>query len=164
MRSGLIKLLGLVFLSAMFSRLQAQDTVRVKDVFSVLLDADLKEDGVNLNGKPIVVVSNTNCRPCVEYFAKRADNYQLLFILFSESLLEVRNLLATYHLKPSEALFTACGYVMQKKQEVCGGPAPLILKPCGEFYQFYNYKASSELTKDFTLKQKKLKKRLGECE
>lgn len=158
-------LINLIFLGSLMllSVSKAQDTVQLKRVFTRLFDADLKTEGAKINGKPIVVVSNTNCRACVEYFTRTPDDYQFIFLLFNESLIEIKHLLATYNLKPEHLLFSACEYVSEQKHNLCNEPSPCLLKPCDKSFVFYNYKSTSKLTSGFTLKSPKLKRRLCSC-
>lgn len=151
-----IKCLFILVLS--FSSAQAQQSVLNFDsTITTAFDSDLRP--VKLTKKNsnsfVVFVSSTNCSGCVKYFIKRKKKFTFLFLLNSESLLEINKIIKTYNLKNCSVYFTTSPFVYQKKKDLCQSPTPCFFQRCGDKTIFFNYSELDKITEEFTISEKK---------
>lgn len=125
-----------------------------------IFDSNLTEVKMDA-GVPVVIVSNKNCGSCVNYFLNHRKKYRYLFILSSESLLEIQKTLKVYKLKKEDTYFTTCESVKQVNESVCEKPTPCLLMSKGGTWYFYDYTALDTLTSEFTAKQAKFRKTIN---
>lgn len=126
--------------------------------FIKIFDSNLKEihDFKNvIGGKPLIVISNKNCGGCVDYFIKGKKYFKFLFILNSESLLEVQKAMRIYDLKKENVFFSSCEYIIQFNDELCSKPTPCLISQNESTIYFYDYPLLDSFSKEFTLKHSK---------
>lgn len=158
-----LRSLGISFLLCMAFQplLRAQnEPVLFDSIFTQVVDANLqpvKQAASALQKKPVIIVSTSHCSACVKYFAQAQKNYNFIFLMNYESLLEVERILNFYKLKGKNIYFTTIACVKNKKAMIGSGPTPLAMYYLQNNYHFVDYPSLNKASQEFTLDHNKLK-------
>ena len=146
--------------------LHSQKVISYPDsIFLKLLDSELNVKSISakkLFKKPTVIISSTNCIACTEYFTRHKRKFNYVFVLYNESLAEIKRILDHHSLKKDEALFTTCKYVSTEKDAICKSPTPCMAYLHNKKMKFYTYTELDNVTKEFSLKISLLREKLNE--
>lgn len=153
--------LVIIFVITIYSKTIAQrQPVLFDSIFNSIFNTNLDKIQNNFlqsKNKPILIVSSINCIGCVNYFMLKKSKYFFIFIINNKSLLEVNKILALYKLKKEEIYFTTCSNINILKFNFCQKPTPCLLYK----NNFYDYTSLSQISEEFTLKYKLLRKKLN---
>jgi len=151
-----------LLLSLSFLKLNAQIEVNFDSTIKVIYDYDLKKTVLTeKNSKDhIIFISNTNCTGCVKYFMKSKEKFTFIFLLSSESLLEVNKITKMYALKSNTVYFTTSEFIRKNIKELCQSPTPCLFYRCIDSFYFLNYNELSRVTLEFSLNTRKLIKQI----
>lgn len=158
--------LWVIFLLCYNSTFAQNEVVFLDSIFVKIMDSDLKPVAtktINKKNKPIIIVSTSHCSACVKYFAECQKNYQFIFLMNNESLLEVNRITKLYKLKSKEVYFTTQKSIKSKINLIGSGPTPVAINRCHEEMIFINYSILNQTTQEFTLDHTKVKKALKAC-
>ncbi|MBS1650984.1 MAG: hypothetical protein JSU07_03150 [Bacteroidetes bacterium] len=148
----------LLIFTIIINKADAQyEHVKFDAVITKCFDWNLKPVNVLKEKKRIIFVSSVNCKACVDYFLRKSNLFTFVFLLPSESLLEIKKLTKQFQLKDDHVFFTTIDYV--KNKEFCVNPTPCFFQICENKSLFYNYNNLSKVTLDFSLPIKKFLKK-----
>ena len=136
------------------------ERVLFDSIFTRVVDANLqpvKNASAALKQKPVIIVSTSHCSACVKYFAQGQKNYQFIFLMNFESLLEVERILNFYKLKRKDVYFTTIASIKNKKTMISSGPTPLAMYNLQNNYYFVDYPTLNKASQEFTLDHNTLK-------
>ncbi len=142
------------------------EVITLDSVFTKMFDADLmpvKSASLLKSNKPIIFVSTSHCSGCVKYFAKGQKNYQFIFLMNNQSLVEVERIINFYKLKGKTIYFTTEEYVKNKKNTFCSGPTPIAIYNCNNQTLLLHYASLNSLSHEFTLKHTALIDNFKRC-
>lgn len=161
-----IKITCLVFvLNLLSEKVIGQSKVLPDSILTKVMNSNFSQVSISdifKKNKNLVIISNDNCTGCAKYFTKEKKQFNFIFILFGESLLEARRLQRVHGLLAEQCFFTTCEMIKDKKKELCQEPTPCLIKLSGSNFLFYDYPQLSQFTVDFGLSSAALAKKLKE--
>jgi hypothetical protein len=141
-----LKILVLISINLLPENAKSQilDSVYTTSLQKISLN-DLKEN------KSFLVITNTNCVACIDYLQKVKLNLNILILTDNLSLTEIERLKNNYNINKKLMYFT-------KKEDFAlvdyNGPQIIVNNEI-----IVNYKELSTLTEDFSLKNRKFKRK-----
>lgn len=154
------KLLLISFSFCWLNQVFASSTNERSVVYSPQLEIISFDSLLTLN-KTIVFITKKNCIACTSYIMKNNPNAIFIYTLQSKSRLEMMQISPELPPKKATILYAMEDFVF--RSVTANEASPIIVRSSTKNVTILDYQTISVLSNSFTLKAKKLKKRLEKC-